>query len=1695
MADVACPSGYTQVIEDVVYMSSGNSCPNGDTKLGGEYGEDSILNCIGAQSDAVPICTYFAESCQPGMSFDGMTHQSCPYGAYYCDGSGTAMPGVAGCSSVCPTPRNTVGAASINPEARQDLNGNDLYDSINECGVLYMFLESWALPLVGVEATDTYKPDSDANVRGNAYVYCAYNSETDEYDINCVGYPLFCAGGYYSSGWGSDTHENKFEEGVPIYGMSGSVDSDNLTGTLSLDEFIQVYCEPVGENYWSESGEDLFNADLEGEELYQRTLGRTPCPANSSTKGATTATYCTCNDGYTVTGTIGGNIQTTTDACRPIPEFSIITTSMDAGTEFSFSISAAGEYTIDWGDGTVESIVKTDTNDTTYSHIYTSGGVHTIGIGGDATEYYTSPNGNSHQPAISFANNTNIAKLVGSLGAIFGGSAEWMFSYTFSNCTSLTEIPENLFSGQRSGADRMFYGTFSGCTSLIEVPANLFSGITDSAEYMFYYTFDGCTSLTKIAGNPFPNLTGNAPGMFNQTFSNCTLLNNIPKDLFAGVSGSATDMFNYTFANCTSLTNIPKELFSGISGGAEGMFSYTFHNCTSLVDIPATLFSGINTSAYQMFNQTFRNCTSLTEIPGTLFQNIKGESAQEVFSGTFANCTSLTSIPNGLFKNITGKPAEYAFSGTFYECTNLTGTVPVDLFENLDSADYVSGPMEFIFNGTNLDTQCPSGTYQYITGFESDWDGHVACTPCPSTHPNSVAGATYESQCYTTCEQQCTPQECPENATCTHGTTTTTGKEYVGTACDASASQCEITITCNSGYSLTDGECVSDDFDAEFTITTTNIPANESFWFYLSAAGTYKVNWGDGNIEKIEKTNTTNELISHIYATSGTYEIKLAGDAIRYNSDSYNNVAAIRFSYDDTDVIGNPYLKTISGSLGKIFPTLSSSTNGKLQPSFRRLFTNCENLTGAIPAELFSGVYGTPLGRMFMAAFMNTQITEQLPSDLFSGLDGQISENLFRETFSGCTELTGTIPADLFGNLSGDLQTRTFYHTFYGCEKLTGYVPKTLFAKFSRSNESNQMTDVFYNTGLATYCPANEYVYDTGFNDLFSSRVACTPCPDTYPNSDTGATSESQCYVTCTKQCTQQTCPENSVNCTHGNEISSGYQYYGSSCNATEIVCDIDFSCSVGYDKLSFADTLVRNMDAIYDSAEYDDYCQLNNTGNSCDTLSAGQYMWYFDTSNGSPISSGQVQTTCTDDMGNDTDPQSRINYNADFNIQSSGANCWERVLYLNDSPVSSSWIYNKTYDSAEDCAAYCGFSKPMSVGYALAVATNANLCAPHEYTVTYDCNDGTGNATDTATYKTTFTPRKDVCERNGYKFIGWTLNDASVSDSFVWDYTNDQTLIATWKQMSAECKPGEYLPANATECKLCEENNYCPGGTYNIGTTDIGMNPCHDGSMSNSGATHITQCYINKPCGKYTDITTVCTYNTDTSDFTDCAECSIDTSCPYNQELVNGKCTPCNRDNALDYHKTGNCMVSECEQGFYPYMQQCMSEKIECDAPKANVAYKYWDIANRAYGPCIITECIDDEYHIEANACVPNIQSCDVEHGIGEQEWDFEQNKWGTCVAVQCDSGYTTDQSLTNDTLNGQCGRCSNMYVDDELAVSTYISECEIASCMYQGEKYILENNECVLICDERSDETGSRYWNGKKCVHECAEGYSIWE
>ena len=219
-----------------------------------------------------------------------------------------------------------------------------------------------------------------------------------------------------------------------------------------------------------------------------------------------------------------------------------------------------------------------------------------------------------------------------------------------------------------------------------------------------------------------------------------------------------------------------------------------------------------------------------------------------------------------------------------------------------------------------------------------------------------------------------------------------------------------------------------------------------------------------------------------------------------------------------------------------------------------------------------------------------------------------------------------------------------------------------------------------------------------------------------------------------------------------------------------------------------------------------------------------------------------------------------------------------------------------------------------------------------------------------------------------------------------------------------------------------------------------------------------------------------------------------VETACNYNYEMINGKCELCVRDNALSFKQgAGNCIVETCLYGYYPFGQSCVGDTRECSVAGAVYAEQKWNPKTNSFGPCEIKECSEGT-HIDANTCVPDVQSCELEHGTGEKIYNNQLNKWGDCIATSCMPGYTNDPKLTNETWK-QCGQCNNRFgTSGEPVVSSYISECEIATCMYQGEKYILENNECRLICDERNDETGSRYWNGSKCVHNCNPGFLAW-
>lgn len=444
------------------------------------------------------------------------------------------------------------------------------------------------------------------------------------------------------------------------------------------------------------------------------------------------------------------------------PKFTIVTTNMTANDTFTFYISARGTFVVDWGDGTVNTYTYNDANySMALTHTYTAAGTHNINIGGRATGYSTldgiSNNDNVTNSAISFYNSnsftgtpTKIAAVTGSMGAVFPtlGSTNGRqprFYRTFDGATNLTSVSSTLFSGVTGAETKMFAYTFKDCSKLANIPDGLFDGVSGNAIEMFHGTFLGCSKISSIPSGLFAGVSGSATGMFQATFQGCSKITAIPSGLFNGVTGSAPDLFFDTFYNCSSLVTIPTGLFRNVSGGASQMFMYTFSDCPKITEIPAGLFDGVTVAAENIFLGTFMNDVAITDIPNGLFRNVTG-GAPGAFWVTFMGCSGLTGpIPANMFQNIT-VAAENEFAATFYGATHLSGYVPPALFDGLNGANATS-MMEYVFGETNLAEECPCGTHQYITGYESDWDNKVACAI--GLKPNEH---WYNNQCVTDCD-------------------------------------------------------------------------------------------------------------------------------------------------------------------------------------------------------------------------------------------------------------------------------------------------------------------------------------------------------------------------------------------------------------------------------------------------------------------------------------------------------------------------------------------------------------------------------------------------------------------------------------------------------------------------------------------------------------------------------------------------------------------------------------------------------------------------------------------------------------------------------------------------------------------------------------------------------------------------------
>jgi len=154
-------------------------------------------------------------------------------------------------------------------------------------------------------------------------------------------------------------------------------------------------------------------------------------------------------------------------------------------------------------------------------------------------------------------------------------------------------------------------------TTDISVPRLAMVSLVACAVSSFSYMFAGCKSLQSV-----PLLDTSSGTNFSYMFNSCASLQSVP--LLDTSSGTT---FSSMFSGCASLQSVP---LLDTSSGTN--FSYMFNSCTSLQSVPL-----LDTSSGTNFSYMFNSCASLQSVP------LLDTSSGTTFSSMFNSCTSLQS--------------------------------------------------------------------------------------------------------------------------------------------------------------------------------------------------------------------------------------------------------------------------------------------------------------------------------------------------------------------------------------------------------------------------------------------------------------------------------------------------------------------------------------------------------------------------------------------------------------------------------------------------------------------------------------------------------------------------------------------------------------------------------------------------------------------------------------------------------------------------------------------------------------------------------------------------------------------------------------------------------------------------------------------------------------------------------------------
>jgi len=391
----------------------------------------------------------------------------------------------------------------------------------------------------------------------------------------------------------------------------------------------------------------------------------------------------------------------------------------DDSNYVTIGANATGNYTVDWGDGTVTTHAGGSIAEKKYEYsaisesTLSSRGYKQVVVKLTGTNITTLYTNRPHSALTTTA--TNILYT-------------WLeYHINLPNCTSLTTNKAGFTNGafqtwvekvtiNKLGNVTTFASIFNYFYSLQEVVINATTTSVTSTVSMFancYYLksvplfntsnvtnitnmFEQCYSLETIPSFNFGSvITAQGP------FINCFSIDNIPAlnlgnatsvygmfqscqnlKTIAGLTTTKATEFSFMFTACQSLETVP--LFDTSKGVSMGNM---FQSCQSLTEVPA-----FDTSLVTQFSNMFIACYSLKSIP--LLNTVKGIT----FTQMFASCPSLDELPalnltagttfTNMFNGATGiAKAPFVNIKLTFSFANmmLSRTAIVDIFNGLAS--------------------------------------------------------------------------------------------------------------------------------------------------------------------------------------------------------------------------------------------------------------------------------------------------------------------------------------------------------------------------------------------------------------------------------------------------------------------------------------------------------------------------------------------------------------------------------------------------------------------------------------------------------------------------------------------------------------------------------------------------------------------------------------------------------------------------------------------------------------------------------------------------------------------------------------------------------------------------------------------------------------------------------------------------